>query len=66
MTPGASEDFLRLEHTMPESTPAPLSGGRRKHHTVKQLKRALKAAGHKTSGSKAALTRRVKHHRLRV
>lgn len=51
---------------MPESVPAPVSGGRRKHHTVKQLKRALKAAGHKTSGKKAALTRRVKAHHLRV
>lgn len=53
---------------MPESVPAPV-GGRRHHkkqHTVKQLKRLLKAAGHKTTGKKAALTRRVKAHRLHV
>ena len=50
---------------MPDSTPAPV-GGRRKHHTVKQLKRALKAAHLKVSGKKAALTRRAKKHHLRV
>lgn len=50
---------------MPESVPAPV-GGRRKHHTVKQLKRALKHAGLKVSGKKAALTRRAKAHHLRV
>jgi hypothetical protein len=42
------------------------TGGRRKHHTVKQLKRALKHAGLKSTGKKAALTRRVKKHHLRV
>jgi hypothetical protein len=51
---------------MPESVPAPVGGRRGKHHTVKQLKRALKHAGLKTSGKKAALTRRVKSHHLRV
>lgn len=50
---------------MPESTPAPV-GGRRKHHTVKQLKRVLKKAGLKVSGKKSTLTRRVKSHHLRV
>jgi len=48
---------------MTDSVPAPV-GGARKHHTVKQLKRALKAAHLKTSGKKAALTRRVRKHRL--
>jgi hypothetical protein len=42
------------------------TGGRRKHHTVKHLKRALKHAGLKTTGKKAALTRRVRKHHLRV
>ena len=52
---------------MPESVPAPATGGRRKGaHTVKQLKRVLKHAGLKVSGKKAALTRRVKAHHLRV
>ena len=47
-------------------TPMPLSqaGGRRHGASVKALKRVLKKAGLKTSGRKAALTRRAKKAHL--
>ena len=46
---------------------AALVGGRRhRGATVKSLKRALKKAGLKTTGKKAALTRRVKKAHLKV
>lgn len=42
-------------------SPLPLQNGGKKHgKTVKALKRVLKAAGLKTTGKKAALTRRAK------
>jgi hypothetical protein len=44
-------------------SPSPLAGGRR-GVTVKALKKALKRAGLKTTGKKAALTRRAKKARL--
>lgn len=43
-----------------------LKGSGRRGHTAKNMKRALKKAGLKTSGKKAALTRRVKKHHLKV
>ncbi len=44
-----------------------MAGGRRRRGvTVKAMKRALKKAGLKTSGKKAALTRRVKKAHLKV
>jgi hypothetical protein len=44
-----------------------MAGGRRRRGaTVKSLKRALKKAGLKTTGKKAALTRRVKKAHLKV
>jgi hypothetical protein len=46
------------------SSPAPLSGGRRHGTSVKTLKRMLKKAGLKTTGRKAALTRRARKARL--
>ena len=46
------------------SLAAPLAGGRRRGMSVKTLKRALKKAGLKTSGRKAALTRRAKKAHL--
>jgi hypothetical protein len=56
---------------MPGTTPAPfdtgMAGGRRRRGvTVKAMKRALKKAGLKTTGKKAALTRRVKKAHLKV
>lgn len=47
-------------------SPLPLNGGKRRGVTVKAMKRALKSAGLKTSGKKAALTRRVKKAHLSV
>jgi len=41
-------------------------GGRRRGASVKTLKRALKKAGLKTTGRKAALTRRAKKAHLKV
>ena len=44
-----------------------MAGGRRhRGATVKAMKRALKKAGLKTTGKKAALTRRVKKAHLKV
>ena len=45
---------------------APLTGGRRRGVSVKTLKRALKKAGLKTTGRKAALTRRAKKAHLKM
>jgi hypothetical protein len=53
---------------MPSLTPATygsMEGGRR-GASVKTLKRMLKKAGLKTSGKKAALTRRVKKAHLKM
>jgi hypothetical protein len=47
-------------------TPALVGGRRRRGVTVKAMKRALKKAGLKTTGKKAALTRRVKKAHLKV
>ena len=47
-------------------TPASLTGGRRHGASVKTLKRMLKAAGLKTTGRKAALTRRAKKAHLKM
>lgn len=44
----------------------PLNGGKRHGVTVKSLKRVLKSAGLKTTGRKAALTRRAKKAHLKV
>ena len=62
--------------TPPAPTPAPpapgsspaIVGGRRRRSgaSVKTLKRALKKAGLKVSGKKAALTRRAKKAHLKV
>lgn len=41
-------------------------GARRHRVTVKAMKRALKKAGLKTTGKKAALSRRVKKAHLKV
>ena len=41
-----------------------MEGGRRRGASVKTLKRVLKKAGLKTTGRKAALTRRAKKARL--
>ena len=49
---------------MPGYSPAPLAGGRRHGVSVKTLKRVLKKAGLKTTGRKAALTRRAKKAHL--
>ena len=46
-------------------SPMPMNGGKRRV-TVKAMKRALKKAGLKTTGKKAALTRRVKKAHLKV
>ena len=46
--------------------PAPVTGGRRRGASVKTLKRALKKAGLKTTGRKAALTRRAKKAHLKL
>jgi len=52
------------------SVPAPVGSqsgsGRRRGASVKTLKRVLKKAGLKTSGRKAALTRRAKKAHLKV
>ena len=51
------------------STAAPVgsqAGGRRRGASVKTLKRVLKAAGLKTTGKKAALTRRAKKAHLKL
>ena len=45
-------------------TPAMLGGAKRRGVPVKTLKKLLKKAGLKTSGKKAALTRRAKKARL--
>ncbi len=50
---------------MPSLSPA-LVGGKRHGVSVKALKRTLKRAGLKTTGRKAALTRRVKKAHLKV
>lgn len=54
---------------MPGLSPLPLgdsqAGGRRRGASVKTLKRALKKAGLKTTGRKAALTRRAKKAHLK-
>jgi hypothetical protein len=48
-------------------TPAPQNGGRkRRGASVKTLKKMLKKAGLKTSGKKAALTRRAKKAHLKM
>lgn len=47
-------------------SPLSLNGGRRRGASVKTLKRALKKAGLKTTGRKAALTRRAKKAHLKV
>jgi len=47
-------------------SPQSVTGGKRRGVTVKAMKRALKSAGLKTTGKKAALTRRVKKAHLRV
>ena len=44
----------------------PITGGRRRGASVKTLKRMLKKAGLKTSGKKAALTRRAKKAHLKM
>jgi ribosomal protein L6P/L9E len=44
----------------------PMSGGKRRGATVKTLKRVLKRAGLKTTGRKAALTRRAKKAHLKI
>ncbi len=46
--------------------PDPITGGRRRGASVKTLKRALKKAGLKTTGRKAALTRRAKKAHLKL
>lgn len=51
---------------MPGTSPMPLTGGKRHGATVKTLKRVLKKAGLKTTGRKAALTRRAKKAHLMV
>ncbi len=51
---------------MPGTSPAPLEGGRRRGVSVKTLKRVLKKAGLKTTGRKAALTRRAKKAHLKL
>jgi hypothetical protein len=52
---------------MPETDVPAASGGRRRTGaSVKTLKRALKKAGLKVSGKKAALTRRAKKAHLKV
>jgi hypothetical protein len=51
---------------MPEHTPAPLEGGKRRGVTVKKLKRALKKAGLKTTGKRATLRARAKKAHLKV
>jgi hypothetical protein len=43
-----------------------MGGGRRHGASVKTLKRAMKKAGLKTTGKKAALTRRAKKAHLKV
>ena len=43
-----------------------MAGGRKRGATAKQLKRMLKKAGLKTTGRKAALTRRVKKAHLKL
>ena len=43
-----------------------MSGGRKRGATAKQLKRMLKKAGLKTTGRKAALTRRAKKAHLKM
>lgn len=49
------------------ATPAaPVKGGRRHGASVKTLKRMLKKAGLKTTGRKAALTRRAKKAHLKM
>lgn len=50
----------------PKTPGAPMGGGRRHGASVKTLKRALKKAGLKTTGRKAALTRRAKKAHLKV
>lgn len=45
---------------IPASDIAPKAGGRRKGMTTKAMKKILKKAGMKTTGKKAALTRRLK------
>ena len=44
----------------------PATGGRRRGVPVKTLKKVLKAAGLKTTGKKAALTRRAKKAHLKM
>jgi hypothetical protein len=44
----------------------PAAGGRRRGVPVKTLKKVLKAAGLKTTGKKAALTRRAKKAHLKM
>jgi hypothetical protein len=57
--------FLSVKEQMPLiTTPQPLSGGRRHGASVKTLKSLLKKAGLKTTGRKAALTRRAKKAHL--
>ncbi len=50
----------------PLALAAPIAGGRRRGASVKTLKRALKKAGLKTTGRKAALTRRAKKAHLKL
>jgi hypothetical protein len=49
-----------------EGGEVPMAGGRRRGATAKQLKRMLKKAGLKTTGRKAALTRRAKKAHLKM
>jgi hypothetical protein len=51
---------------MDTGTATPIKGARRHRVTVKAMKRALKKAGLKTTGKKAALSRRVKKAHLKV
>ena len=63
--PGA-EKLYRSINKMPTLTPAEVTqlGGKRRGVPVKTLKKILKKAGLKTTGKKAALTRRAKQAKL--
>lgn len=62
---GSSPAVVGAEKFSP-MTPAQAGGRRRRGASVKTLKKILKKAGLKTSGKKAALTRRAKKAHLKV